>query len=96
MPRLAVFPKGFFDRLVRREMTVFEWIDHAATLGVDGLELYPAFLDGVDAASLAGVRRAAESARPRDSDALPFAGLHQNRSGGPAPGDRSARSTCFA
>jgi sugar phosphate isomerase/epimerase len=30
---------------VRRTMTVFEWIDLAATLGVDGLEFYSGFLE---------------------------------------------------
>ncbi|MBV8881718.1 MAG: sugar phosphate isomerase/epimerase, partial [Planctomycetaceae bacterium] len=32
MPRLAAFPKGFFDDIVARKMTVFQWIEHAATL----------------------------------------------------------------
>ncbi len=45
-PRLAAFPKCFMDELcVRRTMTVFEWIDLAATLGVDGLEFYSGFLE---------------------------------------------------
>ena len=44
-PRLAVFPKCFMDELcVRRTMTLFEWIELAATLGVDGLEFYSGFL----------------------------------------------------
>ncbi len=30
MPLLAAFPKGFFDDLVARRMTVFQWIDIAA------------------------------------------------------------------
>ena len=61
MPRLAVFPKGFFDRLVRREMTVFEWLSLAATLDVDGVELHPAFLDRVDSRYLSRVRHAADA-----------------------------------
>ncbi len=56
MPRLAAFPKGFFDALVERRMTVFEWIDLASELELDGAELYPAFLDGLDSAYLAKVR----------------------------------------
>ena len=45
-PRLAAFPKCFMDELCgRRTMTVFEWIDLAATLGVDGLEFYSGFLE---------------------------------------------------
>ena len=48
MPRLAAFPKGFFDALVNRTMSVFEWIEAAGTLGLDGVELYPAFLESFD------------------------------------------------
>ena len=45
-PRLAAFPKCFMDQLcVDRTMTLFEWIDLAATLGVDGLEFYSGFLE---------------------------------------------------
>lgn len=44
-PRLAAFPKCYMDELcVHRTMTVLEWIELAATLGVDGLEFYPGFL----------------------------------------------------
>src|SRR6266567_1054285 len=32
MPPLAAFPKGFFDAIVERRMTVFQWIDHAGDL----------------------------------------------------------------
>jgi sugar phosphate isomerase/epimerase len=59
MPRLAVFPKGFFDAIVSREMTLSEWIALAGTLEVDGLELYPRFLDDFETATLARVRREA-------------------------------------
>jgi sugar phosphate isomerase/epimerase len=46
-PALAAFPKCFMDQLcVDRTMTLFEWIDLAATLGVDGLEFYSGFLEG--------------------------------------------------
>src|SRR5579862_5832279 len=61
MPRLAAFPKGFFDAIVERRMTVFEWIDHAATLELDGAELYPKFLDSFDSAYLKKVRAAASA-----------------------------------
>jgi sugar phosphate isomerase/epimerase len=45
-PKLAVFPKCYMDQLcVDRTMTVFEWIELAATLGVEGLELYSGFLE---------------------------------------------------
>lgn len=59
MPRLAAFPKGFFDAIVNRTMSVFEWIEAAGTLDLDGIELYPAFLESFDDAYLAKVRRAA-------------------------------------
>jgi len=44
-PRLAAFPKCYMDELcVHRTMTLIQWIDTAATLGVDGLEFYSGFL----------------------------------------------------
>jgi sugar phosphate isomerase/epimerase len=60
MPRLAAFPKGFFDLLVGGRMSVFEWIELAGTLGVDGVELYPRFLASTERGYLARVRAAAE------------------------------------
>jgi sugar phosphate isomerase/epimerase len=46
-PRLAAFPKCYMDELcVKHTMTVFEWIELASTLGVDGLEFYSGFLEG--------------------------------------------------
>jgi sugar phosphate isomerase/epimerase len=57
-PKLSAFPKCYMDQLcVDHTMTLFEWIDLGATLGVDGLEFYsgflrdePAFLERVKAA----------------------------------------------
>jgi sugar phosphate isomerase/epimerase len=54
-PKLAAFPKCYIDDLcVHQTMTLFDWIEMASTLGVDGLEFYsgflkdePAFLEGV-------------------------------------------------
>jgi sugar phosphate isomerase/epimerase len=60
MPSLAAFPKGFFAALVERRMSVFEWIELAAGLGVDGVELYPLFLESFDPPYLARVRAEAE------------------------------------
>ena len=49
-PKLAAFPKCFMDELcVHKTMTVFEWIDLASTLGVDGLEFYSGFLEDDEA-----------------------------------------------
>ncbi|GGK81634.1 sugar phosphate isomerase/epimerase family protein [Mangrovihabitans endophyticus] len=42
--KIAAFPKGDLNRIVvRRDMTVFEWIEQARTLGVDGLEMHTGF-----------------------------------------------------
>jgi sugar phosphate isomerase/epimerase len=59
--KLAVFPKGFFDKLVAREMSLPTWLDHAASLEIDGVELYPKFFESLDAPYIAGVRRALET-----------------------------------
>jgi sugar phosphate isomerase/epimerase len=48
-PKLAAFPKCFMDQLcVEHTMTIFEWIELGATLGVDGLEFYSGFLKDDD------------------------------------------------
>jgi len=45
-PQLAAFPKCFMDELcVHHTMTVFQWIEMAATLEVDGLEFYSGFVE---------------------------------------------------
>ena len=45
-PRLAAFPKCYMDELcVHRSMTLAQWIEMAATLGVEGLEFYSGFLE---------------------------------------------------
>ncbi len=47
MPRLAAFPKCFLDDiLIHKSMTVFDWIEKADQLGVDGLEMYFPFFEG--------------------------------------------------
>jgi sugar phosphate isomerase/epimerase len=49
-PRLAAFPKCYMDELcVHHTMTVFDWIELASGLGVDGLEFYSGFLEDNDA-----------------------------------------------
>lgn len=58
MAKLAAFPKCFMDQLcVEKSMTVFEWIDMASALDVDGLEFYFGFVDSLDEAGLERVRR---------------------------------------
>lgn len=59
--KLAAFPKCFMDRLVvEHSMSVFEWIDMAAALPIQGLELYDGFLESLDGPYLDKVRRALE------------------------------------
>ena len=49
-PRLAAFPKCYLDDLcVHRTMTLRDWIEMAATLGVQGLEFYSGFLEDNEA-----------------------------------------------
>src|ERR1700744_5727779 len=45
-PKLAAFPKCYMDELcIKHTMAVTEWVDLAATLGLDGLEFYSGFLE---------------------------------------------------
>jgi sugar phosphate isomerase/epimerase len=49
MPKLSAFPKCYMDDLcVTRSMTLFDWIDLAATLEVDGVEMYPGFFESFE------------------------------------------------
>jgi len=57
MVQLAAFPKCFMDQLcVEHSMTIFEWIEMASTLDVDGLEFYSGFVEGLDAATLKKIK----------------------------------------
>jgi len=58
MAKLAVFPKCYMDQLcVDHSMTIFQWIDMASTLDVDGLEFYSGFVDPLSREDLARVKR---------------------------------------
>jgi len=60
---LAAFPKCFMDELcIKRSMTIFEWIDMARTLDIEGIELYNGFLESFDIGYLQRVRDAIEGA----------------------------------
>lgn len=62
-PRVASFPKGFFHELIAREtMTIEDWIRRAPSMGIEGVELYPDFLERTDPDALARLRRVAEEA----------------------------------
>ena len=61
--RIAAFPKGYLTAIaVERTMTVYEWIDAARTLGVDGLEMYTGFFTSTDAGEVARVTDAVHAA----------------------------------
>ncbi len=62
MPKLAAFPKAFMRQLVKDgTMTLREWVDLAAPLGLDGLEYYSGMLELADPARWTHARREVES-----------------------------------
>jgi sugar phosphate isomerase/epimerase len=62
-PSLAAFPKAWMDDLtLTGKMSLRQWIDIAASLKVDGVELYFDFLDLKDAATWPATRRMIEDA----------------------------------
>ena len=62
MPKLAAFPKAFIRALCKeRTMTLREWVDLAAPLGLDGLEFYSGFWELEDSARWAEARQTVES-----------------------------------
>lgn len=61
MPKLAAFPKAFMRPLCNDgTMTLREWVDLAAPLGLDGLEYYSGMLELADPARWAEARRTVE------------------------------------
>jgi len=66
---LAAFPKCYLDDIiVHKSMTLFEWIEQACQLGVDGLEMHNLFFGGKEDAYLEQVKRKCEE----NSLALPM------------------------
>ncbi len=62
MVKLAAFPKCFMDQLcIEKSMSVFDWIEMASTLDVDGLEFYSGFVSDLDEAVLERVRLALQA-----------------------------------
>lgn len=58
MVQLAAFPKCYLDDIiVHKSMTLFDWIEKAGQLGVDGLEMHNLFFEGKDESYLDEVRR---------------------------------------
>jgi sugar phosphate isomerase/epimerase len=63
MPKLAAFPKAFMQHLCKDgSMTLQQWVDLAAPLGVPGLEYYSGMLELADPANWANARRQVEAA----------------------------------
>jgi sugar phosphate isomerase/epimerase len=57
MAKLAAFPKCFMDQLcVEHSMSIFDWIEMASTLDIDGLEFYSGFVDSLAADDLDRVK----------------------------------------
>jgi sugar phosphate isomerase/epimerase len=62
MPKLSAFPKAFTRALARDgTMTLRQWIDLAAPLGLEGLEYYSGFLELADPAHWPAARRDVEN-----------------------------------
>jgi sugar phosphate isomerase/epimerase len=57
--RLAAFPKCYMDELcVTRSLSLFQWIEMAGALTIEGLELYPGFFTSFDLPYLQEVQAA--------------------------------------
>jgi sugar phosphate isomerase/epimerase len=58
MAHLAAFPKCYLDDIiVHKSMTLFDWIEKAGQLGVEGLEMHNLFFEGADEKYLEDVRK---------------------------------------
>lgn len=58
MPHLAAFPKGLMDELcVHRTLSLFEWIEMASELEIEGLEFYDRFFISFEEEYLHEVKR---------------------------------------
>ncbi len=63
MPHLAAFPKAYMDELcVDGSMSIHDWVELAAPLGLEGLEFYTGFLELREPANWPGARRQVEQA----------------------------------
>ena len=61
MPKLAAFPKAFMRALCKDgTMTLREWVELAAPLGLDGLEYYSGMLELADPVKWSAARRTVE------------------------------------
>ena len=61
MAQLAAFPKCYLDDIIiHKSMTLFDWIEKAGQLGVDGLEMYSLFFEEKGDVYLDEVRKKSE------------------------------------
>jgi sugar phosphate isomerase/epimerase len=64
MAHLAAFPKCYLDDIiVHKSMTILDWIELAASLGVDGLEMHTLFFEAMDEVELERVKTACRQHR---------------------------------
>lgn len=62
MAYLAAFPKCYLDDIIiQKTMTIFEWIQKASQLGVDGLEMHNLFFTGASDSTIEEVVKACEN-----------------------------------
>ncbi len=54
--RVSAFPKCYLEQISTGQMSLFDWIEQARTLGADGLEMYEGFLTSHDPSYLEQVR----------------------------------------
>jgi sugar phosphate isomerase/epimerase len=58
MPKLSAFPKCYMDELcVNKTMTLFDWIELAATLDIDGVEMYAGFFESFEPGYLERIKK---------------------------------------
>ena len=61
MVQLAAFPKCYLDDIIiHKSMTLFDWVEKAGQLGVDGLEMHNLFFEDKGDAYLDEVRKKCE------------------------------------
>lgn len=60
--KIAAFPKCYIDQITTGQMSLFEWIEMARQLEVEGLELYEGFFESLERDYLERVRQAIEVA----------------------------------
>lgn len=64
MAHLAVFPKCFMEELtIKKTINVFEWIEIAASLNVEGTELFYGCLESMDITYLNKIKEKLEECR---------------------------------